>query len=369
VLEKRSPGIAQVYNFASNFFHYRHVNALFLLENYGCVNKIPGSQGPGIFCTALVDFDYGLGVGRFPTPTTLDSQIAVMSRIQVVSDGRIFPFVPFDPWRYVYEGESALKRITDAITDGGAIGVKLYPPMGFAPYGNATLNPRPKWPVKDFPDFGKRLDQAMGALFSWCIQAQVPVLAHANPSNAAHPTYKKLGSPENWRTALAAYPKLRVCFGHFGGECLLDKPQACEGGSGWGMGFLQCLADQNGTNAYSDASYFADALEEKNRPALIRRLRAFYTSGGELARSRILYGSDWQMIAIEPRSDFYYQELELVIQQLESDFPGLANQFFIENAARYLGLGPNGATRKRIMDFVARHKGSANWLDAPVLNR
>jgi hypothetical protein len=135
------------------------------------------------------------------------------------------------------------------------------------------------------------------------------------------------------------------------------------------MGFLQCLADSNGTNAYGDASYFADALEEKNRPALVRRLRAFYTSGGELARSRILYGSDWQMIAIEPRSDFYYQELELVIQQLESDFPGLANQFFIENAARYLGLGPNGATRKRTMDFVARHKGSANWLDAPVLNR
>jgi hypothetical protein len=138
-----------------------------------------------------------------------------MSRIQVVSDGRIFPFVPFDPWRYVYEGESALKRVTDAITDGGAVGVKLYPPMGFAPYGNATLNPKPMWPVKDFPDFGKRLDQAMGALFSWCIQAQVPVLAHANPSNAAHPSYKRLGSPRKLEDGARRLSKAACLFRPF----------------------------------------------------------------------------------------------------------------------------------------------------------
>jgi hypothetical protein len=367
-LEKQSTDIAQIYNFVHNFFQYRYVNAVFLLENYGCGAKVSGTQGPGVFCTALVDFDYGLDVGRFPTPTSLDSQIEVMGRIAALSEGHILSFVAFDPWRYVYEGERTLNRVVNAVEHGGSIGIKLYPPMGFAPYGNATAEPKPVWPFHDFSDFGKRLDEAMDALFSWCVKEQVPILAHANPSNAADPTFRNLGSPENWQKALAAYPKLRVCFGHVGGNCLLEEASTCEGASGWAAGFLRRFAEPQGENTYGDASYFEDVIDQTNRNALVKRMRALYATG-DLARRRIIYGSDWEMLAIESGSDLYYKHFETAMQQLESDFPGLTRQFFIENASRYLGLGPQGASRKRIETFLARHETKATWLDAPALSR
>lgn len=368
-LEKQSTDIAQIYNFVHNFFQYRYINAVFLLENYGCGSKTSGAQGPGVFCTAMVDFDYGLDAGRFPPPTSLETQIEVAGHIAALSEGHILPFVAFDPWRHVYEGEKTLSRVVNAVEHGGSIGIKLYPPMGFAPYGNAKLDPKPAWPLEDFPYFGERLDRAMDALLSWCAKEQVPVLAHANPSNAADPSFKKLGSPENWQKALSAHPKLRVCFGHVGGECLLDEAATCEGASGWPAGFLQRFAEPAGENAYGDASYFEDVIDQADRNTLVKRLRALYTAGGELARRRIMYGSDWEMLAIESGSDLYFKDFETAMQQLESDFPGVTQQFFIQNAAQYLGLGPRGASRKRIDAFLARHEIKATWLDAPILSR
>lgn len=245
-IERQVPGLAEIFNFVSRFFQYRYVNAAFLLENYGCKNKLAGSEGPGVFSCLMVDFDYGLDAGRFPPPTRLDKQIEVMGRIAVLTDGRILPFVAFDPWRYVYEGNSALTRVVNAVKEGGSVGVKLYPPMGFAPSGNAAIRPKPKWPFEDFPDFDKQLDAAMGKLLSWCATEGVPVIAHANRSNAAQPTYLDLGSPRNWKTALDVHPGLHVCFGHFGGECLLDGPARCKGASGWPSGFLERFGQRGG---------------------------------------------------------------------------------------------------------------------------
>lgn len=82
-----------------------------------------------------------------------------------------------------------------------------------------------------------------------------------------------------------------------------------------------------------------------------------------------MYGSDWVMIAMESGSDLYYRDFENVMQALEADYPGLTRQFFIENAAQYLGLGPDGATRKRMTDFLARKAIRPEWLEAPVLRR
>src|SRR5439155_1505294 len=243
--------------FAANFFHYRYINALYLLENYGCVNgKV------GIFACNMVDFDYGLGALRSP-PTTLDMQIEVMSRIHVLSQGRIIPFAPFDPWRDYMEHGTALKRVKDAVTTGKSLGIKLYPPMGFAPAGNAQV-PRPSgWPSD--PSFPAGLDNSMNAL--------------------------------------------------------------------------------------------------------VKRAKALFDKGGELARSRIAYGSDWLMLAIEPGAELYYSDFASLVGDLGQQFSRIAEQFFVKNGAQYLNLISGGATRRRIEQTFSRQGTRPSWLDAPQLKQ
>src|SRR5439155_22303869 len=98
-VERRTRGFDQILNFASRFFQYRYVNAHYLMENFGCKNMAPDTEGPGVFACLMVDFDYPLGAGASPPPTRLDEQIEVMERIAVLSRARVLPFVPFDPWR------------------------------------------------------------------------------------------------------------------------------------------------------------------------------------------------------------------------------------------------------------------------------
>jgi predicted TIM-barrel fold metal-dependent hydrolase len=354
-MEKSTLSVAQVFNFAKNFFNYRFVNANYLLENYGCAN---GSVG--VFVALMVDYDYGLGAGSSPPPTHLDTQIAVMERIATLYQGRILPFVAFDPWRYVYEGDSALVRVQKAIARGGCTGVKLYPPMGFAPYGNSGET-NPGWP-QDFSHFGDLLDGAMDALFSWAQKKEndVPILAHANPSDGAQPSFLNLGSPTNWAKALSKYPSLRICFGHFGNECLLET--SCSGASGWAIDFLDLFKKPN---AYADWSYFEDVLDPADRAALVERARRLYEVGGTNAQQRIMYGSDWLMLAIEPDSESYFRDFEVLQAALNA--PGLRDRFFVLNAARYLGLGPNSAPGRRLRWFLKQQGMQPSWLDAPQL--
>jgi hypothetical protein len=342
--------------FAANFFQYRYINALYLLENYGCVNgKV------GIFACHMVDFDYGLGALRSP-PTTLDMQIEVMSRIHVLSQGRIIPFAPFDPWRDYMEHGTALKRVKDAVTTGKSLGIKLYPPMGFAPAGNAQV-PRPSgWPSD--PSFPAGLDNSMNALFDWCAAEGVPVLAHANRTNAADGSFLDLGGPDRWRQAIDAHKQLRICFGHFGGDCLLAHTMDC---SNWAEGFLDAFS--YGKYVYADWSYFEHVLPGDDRKALVKRAKALFDKGGDLARSRIAYGSDWLMLAIEPGAELYYSDFASLVGDLGQQFSGIAEQFFVKNGAQYLNLISGGATRRRIEQTFSRQGARPSWLDAPQLKQ
>jgi predicted TIM-barrel fold metal-dependent hydrolase len=344
----------KVFTFVRNFFHYRYINALYLLENYGCVNgKV------GVFACHMVDFDYGLGVENVKLPTDLDTQIEVMSRIHLMSQGRILPFVAFDPWRDHREHGAAFERVKNAVSAGKSLGVKLYPPMGFAPAENAKPPFPAGWP-KD-PDFPAGLDRSMNRLFDWCESEGVPVLAHANRSNAADPSFLDLGDPNRWRAALAEHPKLRVCFAHFGGDCLISKSDEC---SNWAEGFLEAFAE--GPYAYADWSYFEHVLPDEDRSALLKRAAALFEKGGELARSRIVYGSDWLMLAIEAGAERYYRDFAELEDGLSKQFGGIAEQFFVKNAATYLGLLSGGATRARIEQTFSG-RGRPAWLDAPQL--
>src|SRR5262249_28223436 len=185
----------------------------------------------------LVDYDWPIGNGN-ATPTSLRDQVAVMERISQLAGGRVLCFAPFDPMKEVAHGlgltmESSLQLVTDAITKHGFIGVKLYPPMGFLPLGNASLDGTAFWsrpwipPALQRSILGARMDDALRSLYAWCLSNGVRIKAHASPSNGPcdgppstcnglHNVFSKLTLAKHWESVPANFPGIRLNFGHFG---------------------------------------------------------------------------------------------------------------------------------------------------------
>jgi hypothetical protein len=97
---------------------------------------------------AMVDYDWWLTEGDAPL-TQIKEQVKLMEQFSILSGGRIHGFAPFCPLREVAHraghggeelGWSSLAFVQDAVLNHGCVGVKLYPPMGFAPYGNTQLD-------------------------------------------------------------------------------------------------------------------------------------------------------------------------------------------------------------------------------------
>lgn len=349
-------------DFVLHFFAHRYLNALDYLETY----SVPSKRKIDLLVTCLVDYDWWLARGR-RTETDLAQQVELMERISVVTQGRVHGFVPFCPFREVMTrrgsapGES-LALVRDALEKRGFLGVKLYPPMGFAPYGNASLR---VWEGKaslpdaaQDPKFGERLDDAMRSLFAWCVANEVPVMAHTNHSNGPYDEFEDLAAAKYWVKALEAFPGLRVSFGHFG-----DTDAADHGGSQT-KPFVDIMSRRpwaGGEWAFADSGFFADALTQTDK--LRDTLLALYRStSGELLAERFMYGSDWEMLATQVDSDLYFARFGSVLDEIDIALPearvrGLfpSEAFFGWNAVSYLGLSSGSKARGRLDDFYRAH--------------
>jgi predicted TIM-barrel fold metal-dependent hydrolase len=353
-------------------FQFRYVNVSEYLETYsaGRTRKVD------LLIAHMVDYDWPIARGR-PTPTSLDQQVDLMADIAVATGGRVHAFAPFDPMREVayrlgLESRSSLALVRRAVESRGCIGVKLYPPMGFAAFGNSDRQAsfwRRNWIRSDLvrDDFGARLDEALADLYRWCLAEDVPIMAHTNISNGPVGAFEALVSPLHWEAARDAFPGLRLNFGHFGDT----SPTARDGEPGLKLAALMTAApDSPGRNLYADAGYFAESL---SRPqALQQTLRRLYrlTAAKDTAplAQRLMYGTDWLMTLIEgPANESYLARFEEIFSALDRD-PSLgargqlSNRFFGRNAMEFLGLRRREKTRDRLERFYARHGVSApSW--------
>ena len=214
---------------------------------------------------SMVDYDWWLAQGS-PTRTPLSEQVDLMSRISVLTGGRVHGSAPFCPFRELMtaRGDSpgeSMNLVQRAIQSGGFIGVKLYPPMGFAPFGNSALDVwkgKPMLPAAaNETGFGFRLDNAMRRLFTWCRENEVPVMAHANHSNGPNDQFKALAGSAYWQQAIDAFPGLKVSFGHFGDTNAEDH--AGERAKSY-LQLMTAVPGSRGEQVYADASYFAGVL-------------------------------------------------------------------------------------------------------------
>jgi predicted TIM-barrel fold metal-dependent hydrolase len=343
------------------YFRPRVFNAITLARTYPEID---------LFTPQMVDLNMGLGFSDVQPYAIQSVQqlVPIMSAIAKATGGRIHPFVAFDPFREVKQRKDtnspwfALEEAKRAVMDHGFIGVKLYPPMGFAPIDNVKYacpridflpkgeNIKPGWD-KFRRDYGDQLDEVLHRLYKWCQERHVPILAHANDTmqsnlqcaRATHPDGAEpgLGTPRQWAAVLKAYPDLQLCLGHLGGFAD-DEAKPTD----WAKSIAKMMPQYR--SLYADVANRYEILKSHGTEAFAQALDQLLRNQ-PLLGSRLMYGSDWHMLQRKVMHEKYSQVVE---GALPAD---LRRNVMGYNAVSYLGLDAKGDTRGRLEAFYKKN--------------
>lgn len=310
-----------------------------------------------IFSPSLVDFGAWFLTDEDVTPT--DDLIDLFSAIaKGYPDALIINFAPFCPLRAALEAEDdpatdTLRHVKRAVLTAGFAGVKLYPPMGFVPAGNADIDI--SWAPRKPEAGGAALDAELFKLYDWCAANDVPIKAHANNSIAAGPNSGSFADPAGWRAVLdrPGAQDLRLNLAHFGG---FDE-SAPAGAFATGIDWEETLAEMldGYPNLYFDLSYWTDVAdpESPSRDRVMGRVAALLERTPQMM-DRMMYGSDWSMIGRVPSHPAYLAGVRNALDELVPDEKS-RQKIMGGNAARYLGLASGGAQEARMAEFFADH--------------
>jgi predicted TIM-barrel fold metal-dependent hydrolase len=220
----------------------------------------------------------------------------------------------------------ALEMVRYAVESAGFLGVKLYPPVGFAPLENLHL--------RSHLPFAARLDDALSALYAYCQAAEIPITTHASAANEYGLGLHTLVAPERWRPVLERYPTLRLNFGHFGHDYgVEDRDAPKETATAW---IYQAAAlIQRYPNVYADLSnspLVYDPVYASRLLALLDDVIARYPK----VKRRLMYGSDWWLSRLDPEADTAVEKFRATFARLFD--AGGVGDVMGGNALRFLGF-------------------------------
>lgn len=396
--------IGDAVRWALRFTRYRFENVQDMFDFDG------GSNGSlHVLMPALVDFGFWLDDH---TTTPIPRQLEVMSAIAGAFKGRVFPFAPFDPWRQAIDQAlgkpnhcnsieelphvSALAMARYAVEEMGFAGVKVYPPMGFRPIGNADVGlwpcgvgekrdaernrdilplecDRPTFqiaPWRHFPAsiresamavfgigddpghrktdrlIGRELDAALIALYQWSVAQDVPVMAHCRDSQEIGFEYGQRAHPKHWRVVLERpeFRTLRLNLSHFGSMFAMAESLPPKHRNSWAWD-VAALADRF-PNVYTDVGFFSRLLKDPSpgpdgaAGRFLDQLEAMYRKHPALPE-KVMYGSDYSMIGRFRHFDSYPA---LFSAAYAARFTaGQTADFLAGNASRYLNSKTTGS--------------------------
>lgn len=293
------------FQFVGFMLSYRHYNLRTFIRRQA--QHSPSVPLSGCFA-AMVDFNHWLG--RPGKASNLRDQVLLHEQLCLLSRGFMLPLVPFNPWVDIAEADAAIDTVRWAVEEHGCVGVKLYPPMGFYPYGNeghplAGTN-------EAFPDL-KALDSVLARLYALCDKLGVPVMAHAAESNGRDKAHDALAGPAGWGAVaarLTSLAALHVDAGHFGGAL-------AHGDGDWNAGFIALMGQAGPLKVYGDLGYWDELLtSELARQRLRHALQQPLRSGGTVA-DRTLYGSDWLMLSRVPGWESYAERVAALLREAD----------------------------------------------------
>lgn len=341
-------------------------------------------------------------------PVLIDTTVQAerMSHIQTESEGKAAYFVAWDPfvskaeatanaekWKHGLNAlerlPEALRRIDQALKREGAMGVKFYPPMGYRPTGNGCdfgdgdrgpFDSKPSWPwdrkakreawaarYAGTPGWNAdALDALNNLLFEYCVKNEIPVFTHCNNGEmAASGGYGRFAHPRAWEAVLNKHCKLRLCFGHAGGNDFWFETDEKNGSNHeWGNQVVRLC--RTFPNAYCEIGIHSEIVDPGYAARFAVKLDDLLAkdgqSGGWPISQKIMYGTDWPMPIHETAKDYLRSYLEAweVSPLLRQN----RRAFFAENAARYLRLkdhalgqtcfGPGASSRSHFSQLLKR---------------
>lgn len=300
-----------------------------------------------LFCPMLVDMAKGL---EDTAKTSIAEQLELQEKISRLSmmdrlGAQIHPFVGFDPRRF--EG---LQLAQAAVRDWGCVGVKMYPPMGYRPFGNAADVPH-----EMTEEEARRVDETLEAFYDWCVAEDVPITAHGNPTNYAHEAYQEFSSPDHWKKVLQRWGELRLNLGHFGGSGEGDHRDWPRKIAAMAKQYPKLYAD-NGNHQLGRIPRYFDMLE---------RLFADGSTDTNAMMDRFMFGTDWYMVAAHRDHALFLSRFR---DEYRARFPLSVDQFMGNRALTYLGFDDasnknNQRLRKRYETYTPDKM--PGWLAQP----
>ena len=283
--------------------------------------------------------------------TSQETQVDLMEKTIRLFRGRIHPLVAFDPWRESLDPGAPggpFDRTRKAVEERGFVGVKVYPPMGFSALQNEDhdFTLLPDVPTEEASRiFGKGLDDALRALYGWCAENSVPVMAHAEATLGSRPRWEFRAHPNFWRLALSEFPGLRINLAHFGGP-----ENLVEWHNGWTQAIGRLMEDE--ANVYSDFGHFSEIEDDAHRREIFDGLARFLETY-PTAVDRLMFGTDWVLLAKERGSQHYFRYFAEELSQRFDDT--VTAKILGGNAVRFFGLREGEPNRLRLERFWARH--------------
>lgn len=318
----------------------------------------------------------GATYGQKPGDNFLDFFPEQMDRVRKLdaangNAGRFLHFVAFNPFMLTKEerdmpkggwGNSRAITAIDEAIKRGAWGVKYYAPAGYRPSHN-EIPERPcdrllgeQWDARYEGFTNQELDELNHALFAYCAEKNVPILAHSQHGEfEALPGYgAAMSHPSYFRPILEEFRELRLCFGHAGGTQFWFSDGTAEERQGGEQVFELCTRFKN---VYCEVGIFREVTEAGPRERFITNVSdlvhrpAAYSFG-----RKILYGTDWYMpnaIAVEEGFLARYQDVFRA-----ADLSCHYRDFFGRNAVAFLDLSQENVRFRNlppaIRDPIAR---------------
>lgn len=351
------PGVVNAFNpagmleFTGHMLSYRWMN---LRDYTRAYTENAAAFGIDAMFASFVNFDYWLAPA---TKSPQAEQMKLHAFLSKLSGGYMLPIVAYNPWTDINDRDASFELVKDAVMNFGFVGVKIYPPTGFYPYGNSSL---PYASSEPHPDLVE-LDAKMFRLASWCASNNVPLMAHSAESNGRDNASDVFGGPVGWNALLkkmGAKTPVIATLAHFGG----GESDATDPSNNWPRDFAQMMATPQGRRLYGDLAYWDQIMncQNSNESCTVakQRIKAAFSKNPDVAK-RLMFGTDWDMLSRESRWETYPVD---VLKNLGSFFPSI-NDLLYTNALSCFGLGVGGAQRNRVIAQLGQVDGPLpGWL-------
>jgi predicted TIM-barrel fold metal-dependent hydrolase len=214
-------------------------------------------------------------------------------------------------------------------------------------------------------EYGAQIDERLGHLYAWCLERNVPVMAHTSYSFGPTFAHDECAAPPGWGRALERYGGLRVQAGHFGGDSDHALNQEA-----WAAQYVGMMGTRQGEHLYADLSNLGELFESGSRVREVIEpliLRPVSDGSARVVADRLVYGSDWYMTELTNVSAAYLCYMEAYLRELERkcEVAGIRERVLGRNAAQLYGLVSDSERGKETNRSRLRRYYEKNGIPTP----